>query len=199
MGLLSFLFKSSEEKKSRKMEKIRDQMYSYAEAEDINNLIRGLTDENWFARYCAAGWLMDLGEPSLIAVPDLIEVFLNDSNPDVELQAGRALLACGPKSLPSIIYAPLMKAASQKRFKSKFLLLTDIVVPMARDGVPFLIELLKTHAGHLHYHCRCSLEEITGLNFGNSVDWIDWYERDYSEWYEKQSDENVKLPGYWIK
>lgn len=199
MGLLSFLFKSSEEKKSRKMEKIRDEMRVYVEAEDISNLIRGLKNEHWFARYCAAGGLMDLGSPSLIAVPNLLEVFLSDPNADVEYQAGRALLACGPLSLPRIIFAPLMKIASQKRFESKFILLTDLVIPMARDGVPFLIELLKTNATHLHYYCHSSLEAITGLNLENSYYLIDWYEGNYSEWYEQQSDESVKPPGFWVK
>ena len=78
MGILGVLFKSPKEKERIEMEKIRDQMLNFVEAGDIRNLIKGLKSNHWFSRYCAAGCLMDLGNRSLIAVPDLLTVFQND-------------------------------------------------------------------------------------------------------------------------
>jgi hypothetical protein len=190
MGIFSFLFKSPKEKERIEMDKIRDQMFNYVEAGDIHNLMKGLKSKHWFSRYCAAGGLMDLGNRSLIAVPDLLTVFQNDPHADVQWQAGRALLTCGPLAL-----APIMRVASQKRLQPKFIMLTELVIPMGREGVPFLVELLKTDAENLHYYCHCSLEQITGLKFENSSQWVEWHEQHFSDWYDQQSGKDVKEPG----
>jgi len=193
MGILSFLFKSSQEKERIEMDKIRDQMLAFVEAGDIRNLIKGLKNKHWFSRYCAVIGITDLGEPSLIAVPDLMTVFQSDPHADVQWEAGKALLACG--SLSRLTFAPLMQIATQRRFNSIFIMLTEYAISTGKEGVTFLIELLKTDAKDLHYYSHSSLEQITGLKFENSNQWIEWYKQNFSDWYDQQSGKDVNEPG----
>ena len=74
-------------------------------------------------------------------------------------------------------------------------MLTDYAISTGKEGVTFLIELLKTDAKDLHYYCHSSLEQITGLKFENSNQWIEWYKQNFSDWYDQQSEKNVNEPG----
>lgn len=125
-------------------------------AATLSDLIGQLSSNEYHARQHAAMQLGDLGLAARDAVPALSKL-LHDVYPDVRSTAAKALAAIGVPAVPALIEAlkdPALKNHAQIANALAW------IGPPAKDAVPILTELLKSHWDPARLEALIALAEI---------------------------------------